>query len=139
MILLDTNVVSEPLKPSPDPLVIEWLDAQSIETLYISTTTLAEWLTGIRRMPSGKRRDLFEQAVEQWIESFIASRILPFDEKAAQRHADLSAQAFAIGKPVGFADCQIAAIASIHKLAVATRDEEPFRNLNIPVINPFQP
>lgn len=137
MILLDTNVISEPLKPMPDPRVLAWLDSQLIETLFMPTVVLAEFLTGLEGMPEGKRRAIAEHSASQILDLLIGPRFLPFDRKAAEVHALLSIRAQRQGKKVTFADCQIAAIASVHNLTVATRDVTPFQAMNIPTINPW--
>lgn len=137
MILLDTNVVSEPLKPLPEVRVLGWLDAQIIETLFMPTPVLAEFLTGIEGMPVGKRRTIAETTAMKILESLVGPRFLPFDQRAAEVHPLLRMKAQRQGKPVTFADCQIAAIASVHNLTVATRDVEPFIAMGIPVINPW--
>lgn len=138
MILLDTNVISEPLKPIPEPRVLTWLDAQLVETLYMPTIVLAEFLTGIEGMPEGKRRDIAENSANRILELLIGPRFLSFDKPAAEVHALLRMRAQRQGKKVTFADCQIAAIASVHHLTVATRDTTPFLAMGIPVINPWE-
>jgi predicted nucleic acid-binding protein len=138
MILLDTNVVSEPAKPRPDLRVMNWLDSQAVESLYLSTTVLAEWLTGVERLPAGRRRTEMERIIEDMLKELIGPRVLVFDQTAAEIHAKLTARASRAGQTVGFADCQIAAVASLHGLTVATRDTEPFVVMGLRVINPFE-
>jgi toxin FitB len=137
MILLDTNVISEPLKPIPDLGVLAWLDAQIIETLYLPTIALAEILTGIEGMPHGKRRQIAESTARQMFQSLIGPRYLSFDQQAAETHPILRIKAQQQGVVVSFADCQIAAIASVHNLTVATRDTGPFLAMGVPTINPW--
>jgi len=138
MILLDTNVLSEPLKPTPDPRVIAWLDSQIIETLFLPTTALAEILTGLEGMPQGRRRQIAEGTARNILQSLIGPRYLPFDQAAAETHPLLRIRAQQRGVIVSFADCQIAAIASVHRFAVATRDTAPFLAMDIPTINPWE-
>jgi predicted nucleic acid-binding protein len=138
MILLDTNVISEPLKPVPDPRVMAWLDLQIIETFYLPTIALAEILTGIEGMPHGKRRQTAENTARNVFQSLIGPRYLSFDQQAAETHPVLRIKAQQRGVIVSFADCQIAAIASVHNLTVATRDTAPFLAMDVPTINPWE-
>jgi predicted nucleic acid-binding protein len=137
MILLDTNVVSEAMRPSPEPVVRGWLNNQAAESLYLSSVTLAELLFGIACMPSGRRKDAFASTLGDLLELF-GPRILPFDTEAARIYAELRARARASGRAIGPADGYIAAIAAAHSLIVATRDTGPFAAAGLPVINPWQ-
>ena len=137
MILLDTNVVSEPLKLSTDAAVLAWIDAQLIETLYLSTISLAELRFGIAALPMGKRRDTLHTSLEQRILPLFSGRILAFDEAASNTYAVLRARARMEGKAIATADGYIAAIAMTHGLIVATRDTGPFEAAGLKVINPW--
>ena len=137
MILLDTNVVSEPLKSSGDMNVHAWIDAQIIETLYLSAISLAELRFGIAVLPDGKRRETLYSSLERRVLPLFAGRILPFDEAASQAYATLRARARAAGQAIAPADGYIAAIAATHGFAVATRDTSPFEAADLPVINPW--
>lgn len=137
MILLDTNVVSEPMRPHPDHRVREWLDAQAVETLYLSTISLAELLLGIESLPPGKRRDGLAAALGEQIAGLFEGRILAFDIAAAQAYAEIVVRARRQGHAVSVADGQIAAIASARGLSIATRDETPFRAAGLAVVNPW--
>jgi predicted nucleic acid-binding protein len=137
MILLDTNVVSEPLKLTCDAGVLTWIDAQIIETLYISTFSLAELRFGIAALPPGKRRDTLHSSLEQRLMPLFVGRILPFDIAASQAYAVLRARARAQGKAIAPADGYIAATATTHGLIVATRDTGPFEAAGLTVINPW--
>ncbi len=137
MILLDTHVVSEPLKLSADAAVLAWIDAQLIETLYLSTISLAELRFGIAALPPGKRRDTLHTSLEQRILPLFTGRILPFDDAASKAYAVLRARARVEGKAIASADGYIAAIAMTHGLIVATRDTEPFEAAGLTVINPW--
>lgn len=139
MILLDTNVVSEPLQPAPTARVIEWIDAQAIETLYLSAITVAELRFGVAVLPAGKRRERLAMRLENEVLSLFAERILPFDLAASRAYADLMARARSRGTPIGKADGLIAAIATSHELAVATRDTTPFLAAGLEVIDPWSP
>ena len=137
MILLDTNVVSEPLKPAGDVGVLRWLDAQAIETLYLSAISLAELRFGIESLAPGKRRDTLRSSLEQRLLPLFTGRVLPFDAAASAASATLRALARDQGKAIAPADGYIAAIATVHALTVATRDSGPFEAAGLPVINPW--
>lgn len=136
MILLDTNVVSEAMKPEPDPAVRDWLDEQAAETLYLSSVTVAELMFGIGALPNGKRKDRLTSALSGVLEIF-ADRILPFDSNAARRYADLAVKARAGGKGFPTPDGYIAAIAASHDFAVASRDASAFTAAGLNVIDPW--
>ena len=137
MILLDTNVISESLKVAGDARVLAWLDAQLIESLYVSTISLAELRFGIAALPSGKRKDTLHNSLQQRILPLFNGRILPFDEAASETYGELRARARAQGKAIAPADGYIAATAIHHGLMVATRDTAPFEAAGLKVINPW--
>jgi predicted nucleic acid-binding protein len=137
MILLDTNVISEPLRLSGDAAVLAWLDAQAIETLYISAISLAELRFGIAVLPLGKRRETLHTNLEQRVIPLFAGRILSFDMAASDAYAVLRALARAQRRAIAAADGYIAATAAIHGLMVATRDTAPFEAAGLTVINPW--
>ena len=126
MILLDTNVISEPLKLSADAGVLAWIDAQSIDTLYLSAMSLAELRFGIAALPTGKRKETLHLGLEQRILPLFADRILPFDASASQAYADILSTARTQGRAISTADGYIAATAKCHGFMVATRDASPF-------------
>jgi toxin FitB len=136
MILLDTNVVSEAMKPDPDPAVRSWLDEQTAETLFLSSVTMAELMFGIGSLPKGKRKDRLTAALDGMLDLF-AGRILPFDIGAARRYADLAVKARAAGKGFPTPDGYIAAIAAAHDFAVASRDASAFAAAGLTVIDPW--
>ena len=137
MILLDTNIISEPLKVAGNANVLAWIDEQIIETLYLSTISLAELRFGIAALPEGKRRDTLHFSLEQRVLPLFAGRILPFDDPASQSYATLRSRARAAGLAIAPADGYIAAIAATHGFAVATRDTSPFAAAGLSVINPW--
>jgi predicted nucleic acid-binding protein len=137
MILLDTNVISEPMRPEPDRSVLEWLDAQVAESLYLSTVSLAELLLGIESLPAGKRRRAMAAALDNQIIALFGERIVPFDTLAAETYPGIVIRVRQHGHPIAVADAQIAAIAASRQFSVATRDVAPFRAAGIPVINPW--
>jgi predicted nucleic acid-binding protein len=116
MIVLDTNVVSEPLKAAASPAVIAWLDRQNIETLFLSAISLAELRYGVAALPGGRRKDGLRTALEERIFSLFGSRILAFDTAAADAYAAIRARAKAAGKIIGASDGYIAATAAAHGL-----------------------
>jgi predicted nucleic acid-binding protein len=139
MILLDTNVVSEPLRPAPDARVTAWIDAQGIETLFLSAITVAELRAGLALLPAGKRRAGLKTSLETLVLPLFAGRVLPFDLGCTQAYAELMANARASGLAIASTDGYIAAIASANGLTVATRDTGPFKAAGATVINPWQP
>jgi len=138
MILLDTNVISEPLKTTGDPKIADWINAQNIETLYLSTIGIAELRFGIAALPSGKRKEVLHASLEHRVLPLFEGRILSFDLVASQAYATLRAKARAAGQVIAPADGYIAAIAMTHELTVATRDTQPFIAAGLSVINPFE-
>jgi predicted nucleic acid-binding protein len=137
MILLDTNVVSEPMRRQPDRHVQDWLDAQAIETLYLSTIRLSKLLLGIENLPVGKRRAVLAAALSEQIVSLFEDRIIPFDIAAAEAYAKIVVLARRNGYAIAVADGQIAAIAASHNLKIASRDESPFHAAGLAVVNPW--
>lgn len=138
MIVLDTNVVSEAMKPSADPAVTAWLNEQVAETLYLTSITLAELLFGLGSLPAGRRRNVLTGVLEGLLALF-PGRILPFETEAARHYARLAVTARAAGKGFPTPDGYIAAIAAAHGFAVATRDTAPFEAAGLTVINPWRP
>lgn len=138
MIILDTNVVSEPMKPNGNPSVRAWLDQQVAETLYLTATSLSELLVGIEILPDGKRKEGLDTALSELVVRLFGSRILPFDQQAAMAYAPLVGRARTGGRLISMADGQIAAIAAVHGFTVATRDAAPFVAAGVPVINPWE-
>jgi predicted nucleic acid-binding protein len=138
MILLDTNVISEPLRREPEPRVIKWIDAQPLETLFLSAITVAELRAGIALLPDGKRRTGLQENLEKRVLPLFAGRILPFDLSCTQAYAELIANARKSGLVIAAADGYITAIAAANGFAVATRGTSPFEAAGTTVINPWQ-
>lgn len=138
MILLDTNLISEPLRPAPHPGVIAWIDAQPLETLFLSAVTVAELRAGIASLPAGKRRETLRERVESQVLPVFTGRVLAFDLAATQPYADLLAKSRSKGQAIGLADACIAAIAVTHGMSVATRDAAAFKAAGVAVINPWE-
>jgi predicted nucleic acid-binding protein len=137
MILLDTNVVSEAMKPEPDSAVRQWLDEQAAETLYLSSVTIAELMFGIGALPDGKRKDKLADALDGVMELF-ADRVLPFDSDAARHYANLAVKARAAGRGFPTPDGYIAAIAASRGFVVATPDTSAFDAAGMEVIDPWK-
>ncbi len=137
MILLDTNVVSEPLRHSPEPRVIEWIDAQPLETLYLCAVTVAELRAGVALLPAGKRRTALHESLERQVLPLFTGRVLALDLSCTMGYAQLMAKARSLGMAIATADGYIAAIAAAHGFSVATRDVSPFEAAGVAVINPW--
>ncbi|MAS67090.1 MAG: VapC toxin family PIN domain ribonuclease [Pseudomonadales bacterium] len=137
MILLDTHVISEPLRREPEPGLIEWIDAQALETLYLSAITVAELRSGIALLPAGKRRTSLLESLERRVLPLFTGRVLPFDLPCTQTYAELIAKAQKAGLAIAAAEGFIAATAVANGLAVATRDTGPFEAAGVEVINPW--
>jgi predicted nucleic acid-binding protein len=138
MILIDTNVISELWKAEPNPGVLAWVDAQTVETLYLSVITVAELRFGLATMPEGKRRTIYQERLENEVLPTFTGRVLPFNLDASQAYADLMARAKVEGKAIGKADGYIAATASACGLMVATRDISPFEAAGLKIVNPWE-
>lgn len=137
MIILDTNVVSEPLRPEPDPAVLDWLNAQQPETLYLTTVNLAELLAGIEAMPVGRRRTRLGAALAERMMPLFAGRILAFDQKSAEAFARVNVGAQQAGNRISFADAAIAAMAAANGFILATRNMRDFKGTGIDVLDPW--
>lgn len=137
MIVLDTNVVSEPLKPEPNPAVLAWLNIQEPATLYLTAVNLAELLAGIEVMPAGRRRTKLRHVLLDQMMLLFNGRVLPFDEKAAEVFARVTAGARAAGNPISFADAAIASIACAHGLMLATRNVRDFKGTGVELLDPW--
>lgn len=137
MILLDTNVLSELMRPAPDPAVERWLAAQPDASLFISAITEAELRYGAALLPSGKRRSALTAEIDGMLEEDFDGRILPFDRLAAQAFAAIAADRRQAGRPISQADAQIAAIARSRGASLATRNVPDFDGCGVEVINPW--
>jgi predicted nucleic acid-binding protein len=138
MILLDTNVISEPWKPVPEPRVLAWIDGQVIETLFLSAVTVAELRFGIGAMPACRRRAVLHERLEQEVLPLFEGRVLSFDLAASQAYAELMVRAKSDGRAIGKADGYIAATAASRGYTVASRDVSPFEAAGVRVLNPWE-
>jgi toxin FitB len=137
-LVLDTNVLSELSKNRPEQPVVQWVLRQELETVYLTSTVLGEISAGIETMPAGKRKETHRQWLNNLAEVQFAGRILPYDLEAARLYGRLIARSYARGRPPGVADAQIAAVAALHGMAVATRDIDGFEPFGLPLVNPWE-
>jgi predicted nucleic acid-binding protein len=135
--LLDTNILSELMRPTPFPAVVEWLDAQPAEQLFISAVTQAEIELGLALLPEGKRKKELRKAAKE-IFALFDGRNLPFDKAAAQKYALIVSARVKAGRPISVEDAQIAAIARANNLRLITRNSKDFEQIDgLIVINPW--
>lgn len=137
MIVLDTHVVSEAMKPTPDPKVRDWLNEQAADTLYLSSVSIAELTFGIAALPAGKRKHMLDNAFEGLLGLF-KGRVLNFDTQAARYYAGLAVTARTRGRGFPTPDGYIAAIAASRGFIVASRDTAPYEAAGVTVINPWE-
>ena len=137
MIILDTNVLSAVMLQQPDLAVVNWLDQQPAESIWITTITLFEARFGLACMPKGKRRTALEAAFALLLQEDLDNRILDFDRAAAIVAAELAADRKRAGEPVDMRDTQIAGIAISRRASFATRNVKHFGDLSVPVVNPW--
>jgi predicted nucleic acid-binding protein len=135
--ILDTNVVSEPMRPSPSASVLTWWSQQQPGALFITTVTVAEILYGIELLPQGKRRDALLAGAERMFGKVLAGRILPFDEDAARAFPGVAARRRGQGRPIADLDAQIAAIANARGAILATRNTADFEGCGVRLVNPW--
>lgn len=137
MIILDTNIVSEMLRPAPEPRVEAWLAAQDGGQVYLTTISEAELRYGVGILANGKRRTALAEAIDAMLREDFRDRILPFDSAAAESYAVIAADRRGAGRPISQFDCQIAAIGRARGAAVATRNARDFEGCGIEVIDPW--
>ena len=138
IVVVDTNVVSELVRPVPDPNVMKWFDDQDAYTLYLSAVVEAELRRGTALLPFGQRRNRLIAEIDTMIEDEFEGKVLPFERSAACEFAYIYADRSASGRQISFSDCLIAATARAHEAAVATRDVNDFEGCGIEVINPWK-
>lgn len=138
MILLDTNVVSAVMAPTPQKTVIQWLDERDAATLYLSAITIAEITYGLRILPAGTRRRTLRGRFEEFVRRGFEQRVLVFDTAAAEQYAEVMGHRKEIGRPMSVPDGQVAAIARRHQLALATRNVRDFDACGLRIVNPFE-
>jgi toxin FitB len=139
VIVLDTSVLSALMRKSPDATVVSWLDRQPAESVWITSITLFETRLGLALLPKGRRRRALETAFDGLLQADLENRVLDFDGAAASEAAALAAERQRAGRPVDMRDTLIAGIALARRAALATRNVRHFQDLNVPVVNPWQP
>lgn len=137
MILLDTNVVSELMKPAPAAEVIAWIGVQPIQGLFTTSITQAEILHGVLLLPSGKRREALQVAADAMFREDFGDRVLAFGADAALHYAQIAVDRRGAGAPISQFDAQIAAIARLFRATLATRNVTDFEGCGIDVVNPW--
>lgn len=137
MIVLDTNVLSEIMKPTADPHVVEWVDALALEETAITSVTVAEILYGVGRMPHERRRRELLAATENIVGQDFQNRVFSFDAAAAVEYATLVLARESHGRPISMADAQIAAICRVHESTLGTRNQRDFEGTGVRTVNPW--
>jgi hypothetical protein len=138
MIVVDTNVLSELMRPSPARRVLAWFSSVPAARLHVTTITIAEMLTGVTLLPRGRRRDALDVAVRRMVDEDFAGRTLAFDQAAATHYADVVAARTRAGHPIATLDAQIAAIARSRGASLATRNVADFEGCEVDLIDPFR-
>lgn len=136
-ILLDTNVVSELMRPSPDAGVKAWITSHALTDLYFSSVSEAELRYGVALLPTGKRKDRLKAEVAAMLQNAFQNRVLNFDRKSARTYAEIAASRQLAGRPFSRFDCQIASIASTNDFVLATRNIRDFVGMGITLVNPW--
>ena len=137
MIILDTNVLSALMRTAPEAPVVAWLDRQPAESIWITSITLFEARLGLALLPAGRRRKTLETVFAQLLKEDLENRVLDFDSAAATEAASLAAARQKAGHPVDMRDTQIAGIVLARRAKLATRNVRHFKNLKVPVIDPW--
>lgn len=138
MIILDTNVVSELMRPAPERTVLHWFSSQAAEDLHVTTVTMAEILYGIELISSARRRDVVRAAVEKMFGEVLADHILTFEDRAALAFSQIASARRRQGKQISGVDAQIAAIARVHGATLATRNTYIFEGCGVRLVNPWE-
>ncbi len=136
MIILDTDVLSALMGPEREPSIVQWLDGQPADSVWITTITLFESHLGLQSLPKGRRRQGLQDAFERLLSEQLQNRVVDFDRAAAREAATLAASRQRAGRPVDVRDTQIAGIAVSRKATLATRNVRHFSDLPIPVVDP---
>ena len=137
MLVIDTNVASELMRPAPNPTVAAWIAGQDAEALFLTAVSEAELLYGVAIMPAGKRRNALVAAMREWLALGFGQRILPFDSAAARAYAEIAAGRRRVGRPISEADCQIAAISRSRGAVLVTRNVRDFEGTDVELVDPW--
>ncbi|MFZ3341384.1 MAG: type II toxin-antitoxin system VapC family toxin [Terriglobales bacterium] len=138
MIVLDTNVISDAMLPTPEARVRHWLSRQPSQQMFTTTVSLAEILYGLEILPLGKRRAGLSATAETMFATLFAQRILVFDSLAAREFPAIAAGRRLRGRPISVLDAQIAAIAKANSATLATRNTSDFEGCGVRLVNPWE-
>jgi predicted nucleic acid-binding protein len=137
MYIIDTNVASELMRPAPTASVAAWIAERDAEDMFLTAVSEAELRYGVAIAPAGRRKDELEAAMSRWLDLGFGERILPFDSAAARAYARIAAGRRQAGRPIGEADCQIAAICRSRAAILVTRNVRDFEGADVSVIDPW--
>ncbi len=137
MFVIDTNVASELMRPTPEPSVAAWIAERDAEDMFLTAVSEAELRYGVAIVQAGRRRDALEVAMAKWLEVGIGERILPFDSAAARAYAEIAAARRRAGRPIGEADCQIAGITRQRGAVLVTRNVRDFLGSGVEIVDPW--
>lgn len=135
--ILDTNIISEMMRPKPNASVLTWLNEQDAAQLFVATITIGEIFYGLEALPAGRRRQRLAASFEHLIRDAFDSRLLAFDETAARCYGSIMAARRKMGRPLGALDGQIAATALANRMTVVTRNTKDFADCGLDIVNPF--
>ncbi len=138
MIILDTNIISEVMRPQPQKKVLSWLNQQDSVNLFVSSISIAEINYGLYVLPEGKRKQQLQARFEQFVNRAFQYRILDFDEQAAKIYGKVMGEGRLIGHPMSVPDGQIASIALMNGFILATRNVKDFKYCGVEIFNPFE-
>ncbi len=136
MLVIDTNVASDLMRPAPTPSVAAWIAERDAATMFLTAVSEAELRFVVAILPAGRRQNALEAAMRRWLERGFAERILPFDSAAAEAYAEIAADRRQAGRPIGEADCQIAAISRSRGVSLVTRNVRDFEGRGVEVVDP---
>ena len=137
MIVLDTNVLSALMRTNPERVVVEWLDRQPADSVWLTSITVFEARFGLALLPKGRRRSGLERALDRVLTEDLSNRVLALDEMAAMTAAQLAADRQRSGRTVDLRDTLIAGIAQARRATIATRNARHFEGLEVPVVDPW--
>jgi predicted nucleic acid-binding protein len=137
VIVLDTNVLSELIRPAPAPQLVRWVDSQRSADLVITAITTAELRAGVAILPRGRRKDTIARQIERLITDVFGGYVLPFDAESSGHYGDIVAAGRRLGRPMSALDAQIAAICRQHKATLATRNVTDFKTAKLSIVDPW--
>lgn len=137
MLILDTNIISEMMRPVPNERAAAWIDAQPLDQMALTAVTVAELLYGLDRLPDGRRKVDLSGRLDAVLRRGFGGRVLPFDHAAAQAYAHLKGDRDRAGRPLVGYDAMIVAIAQTHRAGIVTRNVDDFEGCGVTIINPW--